>query len=251
VLTILLGPLLALFPKRWRDALPAALSPEWRIATIISGLAESAIALLAMLDWYSYSMVTWVSRGMDSATSGNLPHEANEQEIGFAAVTLFAMHPLTWAIGYFALEGTVRFLSAAFSQTSMGILPLYLVEKVMAKIFRGDTGSREGALANVSRNAASFGGAIKQKLISTTSAEVPDELSFTRNGEDEILEIRSSRSKEDWIPPKVVRIQDIYYRLEASKSGAVPRPFVYVLRRLSAGVPGRNVLLYQPPTDSH
>jgi hypothetical protein len=250
VLTILLGPLLALFPKRWRDALPAALSSHWRLATVLSGLAESAIALLAMLDWYSYSMVTWVSRGMDSATSGNLPHEANEQEIGFAAVTLFAMHPLTWAIGYFAVEGTVRFLSAAFSQTSMGILPLYLVEKLTAKIFGCDTGSRKGSLATVSGNAASFGGAIKQKLLTATSAEVPDDLSFTRTGEDEILEIRSSRPKEGWLPPKIVRIQDTYYRLEASKNGAAPRPFVYVLRRLSAGVPGRSVLLYRPPTHS-
>jgi hypothetical protein len=250
VLTILLGPLLALFPKRWRDALPSALSPEWRIATILSGLAESAVALLAMLDWYSYSMVTWVSRGMDSATSGNLPHEANEQEIGLAAVTIFAMHPLTWAIAYFAVEGAVRFLSAAFSQTAMGILPLYLVEKVTAKISGRGTGKREGTLPPERGNATSFGGAIKQKLISATSAEVPDDLSFARNGEDEILEIRSSRPKENWLPPKVVRIQDAYYRLEASKNGAAPRPFVYVLRRLSAGVPGRNVLLYQPPTSS-
>jgi len=41
-----------------------------------------------------------------------------------------------------------------------------------------------------------------------------------------------------------VRVDDKYYRLEEFQRGKPPRPFVYVLRRLAAGVPGRNVLLY-------
>ena len=46
---------------------------------------------------------------------------------------------------------------------------------------------------------------------------------------------------------KVVRFADAYYRLESTVEGARPPPFVYRLGKLVAGVPGRNVLLYEPP----
>src|SRR6266566_9626061 len=47
-------------------------------------------------------------------------------------------------------------------------------------------------------------------------------------------------------PPRTVRYQDTYYRLEAASLGERPRPFHYTLRRLPVGVPGRTVLLYTP-----
>jgi hypothetical protein len=75
---------------------------------------------------------------------------------------------------------------------------------------------------------------------------VPDELYFSKNGADEILEIRASHRKPDWTPPKTVRYQDVFYRLERSSDGPGPRPFRYRLRRLSAGVMGRTVLVYAP-----
>ena len=75
---------------------------------------------------------------------------------------------------------------------------------------------------------------------------VPDELCVVRNTSEEILEIRASRPKPDWTPPRVVRYEDRYYRLEESARGSGPRPFVYKLRRLAAGVPGRTVLTYSP-----
>jgi hypothetical protein len=77
--------------------------------------------------------------------------------------------------------------------------------------------------------------------------ELPDEIVEVADGADSILAILCSRPKAEWIPPKVVRIADIYYRLESTAEGKRPRPFVYRLRRLAAGVPGRNVLLYEPP----
>jgi hypothetical protein len=67
------------------------------------------------------------------------------------------------------------------------------------------------------------------------------------DGNEEILEIRASRKKADWDPPRVVRIEDTYYRLEDCGKCPGPRPFRYTLRRLSAGVMGRKVLVYQPP----
>jgi len=53
-------------------------------------------------------------------------------------------------------------------------------------------------------------------------------------------------TEPDWNPPRVVRYEDRYYRLEDYARGSGPRPFVYRLRRLAAGVPGRTVLVYSP-----
>ncbi len=37
-----------------------------------------------------------------------------------------------------------------------------------------------------------------------------------------------------------------FYRLEACTDGMPPRPFRYTLRKMSAGVMGRTVLVYSP-----
>ena len=71
-----------------------------------------------------------------------------------------------------------------------------------------------------------------------------DELSYRREGEEEYLEIRASRKKEEWLAPKVVRVDGMYYRLEEARLGKGARPFWYRLRKLAAGVPGRNVIFY-------
>jgi hypothetical protein len=73
-----------------------------------------------------------------------------------------------------------------------------------------------------------------------------DPVSFQKNGSEEMMEILASRRKPDGDPPRVVRYRESYYRLEGCAICAGPRPFRYTLRRLSAGVPGRTVLLYEP-----
>jgi hypothetical protein len=242
--TYFLGPFLALLPKRWRESLPESFSVQWKRATVLSGLAESVLALTAMVYWYSYSMATWVERAMASAPAGKIPASANEQEIGFAAVVIFAMHPLTWLIGYFSMEGAVRLLGAAISENILGILPLYLLDRAAVKII----GRRAGITSPPDRENyfAVAGGAMREKLLIARLPMVPDELLVTRNATEEMLEIRSCRPKEDWVPPRVVRYGDSYYRLEGNSKGTNSRPFAYILRRLPAGVRGRTVLLYQP-----
>jgi len=42
-----------------------------------------------------------------------------------------------------------------------------------------------------------------------------------------------------------VRVNEVYYRLEESTVEPGARPFRYHLRRLEAGVTGRNVVLYK------
>jgi hypothetical protein len=246
VLAYLLGPLLALFPQRWRKLLPAGSAVEWRRATVLSGLGEAVIALVALMYWYSYYMTLLVDHGLDAALAGKLPTGVTDHEIGFVALVIWATHPLTWLIAYAGVEGAVRLVGAAFTDTNLGILPLFLLDKIMGKF----SGPREPGAAKAAgyseANFSSYVGAIREKAMVRGLTEVPDELCFSGSAPDEMLEIRACRRKTDWNPPRTVRYQDTYYRLESCSGGSASRPFRYTLRKLSAGVMGRTVLVYSP-----
>jgi len=243
--TFFLGPLLAALPQRWRSSLVPAESIGWKLATILSGFGESLLALVAMVMWYSYSVTTWVSRGLDSALAGKMGHDVNPQEIGFAAIVIFALHPLTWLIGYFGIEGGIR-LAAALTESYLGILPLFLADKIYLKATRRGATSATKAAGFEQSNFSSYKQAMHERVRFSRAAQMPDELFFSKQAEEEFLEIRASHRKPDWTPPKTVRYQDAFYRLEATSDGSEPRPYCYRLRRLSAGVMGRTVIIYSP-----
>jgi hypothetical protein len=240
-----LGPFVSLLPRRWRKSLPFHDAVPWRFSSIVSGLAEFSIAVLGLVFWYSYSVATWVSRLMDNALSKAGPVEITDHEVGFAALLVVATHPLTWVLAYFTLEGMAR-LCASFTETVLGTLPLYLAERLYAKL-RGYRDPRPfGAPEFVRSNLSSYVSALHDKATSSRQPVLPDELHNSMVEADEFLEIRSSHPKPDWDPPRTVRFADRYYRLEESIRGSAPRPFIYRLRRLSAGVSGRTVLVYSP-----
>lgn len=242
--TYLLGPFLALLPLRWRRVLPFSSAVRWRPASILSGLAESISAITALSYWYWYSMSTWISAELDRALAGKTAVGTTDQHIATAALLIWATSPVTWGIAFVGIEGMVR-VCAAFTDTFLGIFPLFLVDKFCSFFFwpsrtQGiQTGFSQG-------NVSSYVGAIRDKVATSRSSNLPDEVCVTRNTSEEFLEIRSCRAKPEWNPPRVVRFEDRYYRLEESVRGATARPFVYRLRHLSKGVPGRSVIIYAP-----
>jgi hypothetical protein len=246
MLTYILGPLLALLPLRWRKSLPMSEGVEWRRATVLSGFAEAVIALASLLFWYSYYMNLLVSNGLDSALSGKMGPGVSDQAIGFTALVIWATHPLTWLIAFAAIEGAMRLVGAAFTETTLGTLPLFLADKVFVKLTGRSAPSSAKAAGYSEGNLSSYAVAIKEKAILKRLPQVPDEIFVSRDGPEELLEIRACRRKEDWTPPRTVRYHDTFYRLEACNQGTPPRPFRYTLRKLSAGVMGRTVLVYEP-----
>jgi hypothetical protein len=245
MLIFLLGPFLALLPTRWRNALPFYQSVPWHSAAILSGLAESVIALTALLFWYSYSVTSWVSRGLDSVLSKSPPMDITEHEVGFAALLIWAMHPLTWTCAFFVIEGVARFC-ASFTDTVLGVFPLYLLEKIYSKIFHRAAPEPAVAVKFSQSNVSSYIDTVKEKIRTARLAQVPDELYLSKDSDDEFLEIRAWRAKPEWTPPRIVRYEEGYYRLEECARGAAPRPYIYKLRKLPKGVPGRTVLTYAP-----
>jgi hypothetical protein len=240
----LLAPFLSLLPTRWRKAVSFYDAVPWRFGTVISGLVESLIALGVLLYWYSYSVTTWVSAGLDSALSKSGPTELTEHDIGFAALVIWFTHPLTWAIALVCLEGLARICST-LTDTVLGVFPLYVAEKVYSRVSRRGH-SQTSARAFSQGHLSSYVDAVSEKVLTTRLPQVPDELSLTKNESEEFLEISASHPKPDWDPPRIIRYEDRYYRLEECSRGPAPRPFTYRLRRLAAGVPGRTVLTYSP-----
>ncbi|HMD40512.1 MAG TPA: hypothetical protein VKH15_14605 [Candidatus Acidoferrum sp.] len=241
----LLAPFLSLFPRRWRKAVPFYDAVPWRFGAVVSGVVESLIALGALAYWYSYSVTTWVSNALDSALSKTAPTGLSVNDVGFAAIVVWFTHPLTWAIALVGVEGIAR-VCATLADSVLGLFPLYLTEKVYSKIFRRGQPDRPVIAKFSQSHVASYVGTVRDKVISARIAQVPDELCVSKNDLEEFLEIRASRQKPEWDAPRVVRYEDRYYRLEECSRGPAPRPFVYKLRRLAAGVPGRTVLTYSP-----
>src|SRR5215472_4563898 len=246
MLTFLLGPFLAVLPRRWRQSLPLLKSLGWRTPCMLSGFGELVVAIVAYMYWYSYSMNTWVSRGLDAALAGKMDPRVTDHDITIMSLFIFATSPLTWAILYVGLEGSVRLLGAAFSESYLGVLPLFVLDKVFLKITgQGGPGIARAA-GYTETNMSSYVGAIREKARVLGTAIIPDELCVTREGADESLEIRACRSKTEWPPPRTGRYQDAFYRLEACTKGSGERPFHYRLRCLSRGVMSRTVLVYAP-----
>jgi hypothetical protein len=246
VLTYLLGPFLALLPERWRKSLLTGVDVEWQRATVLSGLGESLIALISAMCWYSYYMNLLVNNGLDSAISGKMGPGVTDQVIGFTALLIWATHPLTWLIAFAGVEGAVRLVGAAFTETNLGTLPLFLADNLFLKLSGQSQPSTAKAAGYSEGNLSSYAGAIREKAIFNRLPELPDELLISGNGTEEMLEIRACRRKEDWNPPRTVRYHETFYRLEVFSEGLPPRPFRYSLRKLSAGVMGRTVLVYNP-----
>lgn len=236
------GPVAALLPGRWRRRVSRAREVEWTRAGTASGIYELIGAVIALGSWYMHEMGRVVSSSLEMAESGKLGGGVTEQQISGAGLTIFFLHPLTWLLFYFFFEGGVRLCGAAFTENVRGTLPLYLTERV---VFWARNPEQARVGETVRANASSFAESIRERVMVARLKEVPDELEFTRSGAEELLEIRASRRKEEWEAPKIVRVDEVYYRLEESRMGSGARPFCYRLRRLAAGVPGRNVIVYR------
>ncbi len=241
VCTYVFGPVLALLPGRWREAIdPGQQQVAWIPATIVSGTVEALAALIALMYWYSYSVAGWAQQVISSTIKAHPEAAVREDTVGFAAMTLMAMHPLTWLIAWFGLEGIVRALGAAFAGHVNGSFPFWALDRLVL-LFR-----QRGATPAIGGNVASFVDALRDKLILSRTPVVADEICVSMDGPEEWMEIRSCRQKQHWDPPRVVRYQGIYYRLESCSKGEAPRPFHFYMRKLAAGVPGRTVLEYLP-----
>ena len=241
----LIAPTLSFLPARWRQFLASSRSTPWVPATVISGCVEAACGLAALVYWYSYSVTGWAQKSMDAQLNAHPGAGIPVGTEGFVGLLLVAAHPLTWVIVAISLEGIARVCAAAFTGEILGTFPLFMVDKIFAFSVGGENAAKDSEDSSHADGSSLFS-ALRQKYLIRKLPLVADELRYTGGDSEEILEICACRPKVEWDPPRVVRYGDGYFRLERAAETAGSRPFLYVLRRLGGGVPGRNVLDYCP-----
>lgn len=242
-----LGIVLSLLPRRWRDGLGLQQAIPWERAAIVSGMVESLLAVGVLVVWYSHSVTTWAAEALDSALRGGPPAAYSGQELGLSAFVLWLLHPQTWLTAYFAFEGMVRMLAAVSTEQIVGTLPLAVVDWCYGKATGRPVQGDDLHLPSGAAQWRFFVSALKEKMLVRKLPQVADEVREVLEGGESFLEIHSSRPKAEWIPPKIVRIGNDYFRLEHVEMREPPRPFTFRLRRLPAGVPGRSVIVYEAP----
>lgn len=240
--TYIAGPIVALLPERWRRVLPATMSANWERAAALSGFFEILAAIVGLGFWYMWEMTRRIGQIVDARDAGRISAPLSEHQVQGAALAIFYLNPLTWILVYFFFEGAVRLCGAAFTENVLGTLPLYLLERIVF-LARNRKEVKPGRV--IAQNLDSIVESVRERWMVARLPQVPDELHYTRSRTEEILEISASQRKEEWVSPKIVRVDQVYYRLEESTVESGARPFRYRLRRLEAGVTGRNVVLYK------
>jgi hypothetical protein len=212
------GPFYALLPKRWRTGVRYGSEKYVTRAALISGLGEAVLTVIVLAVWFlSYFGML----GQRYAVTADASEGAiiGAEFMGGAGLITFAMHPLTWLILYFAIEGVFRALGALTTGEVVGTLPLYGVDFLWR-------------LA-------------KPKSATTVLPLVPDEIN--PGGEICDILICSCRKREGWKYPFTLRYGGGYFQVIDEKFiNAGPRPYIYSLRRLPGGEVARGLKNYDP-----
>lgn len=217
--TYVLGPLLVLLPHRWRRHLLGGAPVNWTQAALYGGFIHGVAGLLAMIGWYFYYIKVAIGRQTAAAleamgqkdTPAGLTDVGLSYSMGLSAMTDFVLHPVTWVLGYFAVEGVVRFAGAYANQESYPTLPLVLADKLIS------TG--------------------RQRAFESRTPIVADEVTRGTSSDPWDLRVASCRPKPDWKYPLTIRWGEEFFEVQGSSSeeGTGARPYIYLLRRPPAG----------------
>jgi hypothetical protein len=211
----ILGPFLAFLPARWRAMWFGNRHIDWVRATIISGVLQIIVSPFALLLWIAGG-ISGMAQSM--GVGGNVG--AGPMQTLF--LLILGMNPITWLMFYLFLEGFGRVCAAALMNDAPGTLVLYMADKLHLYVNR--------------------------KFGPPPPPLVPDAVTRYDLRADWQLKIEACRPKSEWTVGRLLRYEDRYYRIESSSQEGGPRPFVFLLRGLAAGVPSRSVILYSPET---
>lgn len=219
VWSYIFGPFLAFLPSRWRGIWFGKREIAWRWATIISGILQFLVGPIILL-----FLAAFAERGVGAALEETF-HLSSGSAFGSEQLTLFsltiaALHPLTWLGFYIIFEGVGRALAAAITEECAGTLFLVLPDRIY--LF------------------------FKDRLWNPTPIIIPDLVTQDDSRQDWQLKVQACRSKREWDLGRLLLYKDRYYRIESCSLEGGPRPYVFLLRSLAAGVKSRSVILYSP-----
>ncbi len=212
--TYILGPVVTLLPRRWREKIfPSTPSRVARAATI-SGILESVVTLVGLVTWYSI----YIADATETISRSAAGAPESPERIGLFGYVWFWLNPITWVIAYFGLEGVMRSAAALVAGEAYGTLPLCVADYLWRRVKRGRARPELPLIA--------------------------DEISPGDGTCD--MKIASCRNKLDWKYPFTIRFAGAHFQVIACINlGAGPRAYVYSLRRLPPGEIARGLKEYR------
>ncbi|MFZ0213647.1 MAG: hypothetical protein WBE20_13800 [Candidatus Acidiferrales bacterium] len=205
--TQLLAPILVLMPPDWRRGLQSADSINWRRAAVISGLVQAIVALSAYIAWYYHATGHWAHQAIHAAVQAHPDLNVGSGTVGSLTFVVIALHPLTWILWYFSIEGILRTINARANVETPGTLPLRLIDRGMRFAKYGEWSAQH---------------------------RVKDEVTCGEGNGD--LKISSGQPKRHWKYPLTIRYQGEFFQVHGEEHVAAvsERPHIYLLRRLPA-----------------
>jgi len=183
---------------------------NWPRATVFSGIIESFLSLVALIAWYSI----FITRD-GPAIGRSIPWPY----AGIMGLLSMYMHPLTWLICYFGVEGAVRTMSGLATHETPGTLPLVLLDRAIRYANTGEW------------------------RLNPSLAE--DEV--THGGGIWDLKIASRNPKAHWKYPLTIRYSGEFFQVQGEEHAATgARPHIYLLRHLPANEIIRGLEDYDP-----
>jgi hypothetical protein len=202
--TYIYGPILAFLPQRWRLMWFGNRPVIWPRATIVSGILQIVVGFCALVIWTG-----WETCNIGSAMGTGCGPGAFQ----FFSLVLAALHPVTWVMFYLLFEGFARVFAVIFMHEAPGtaILGAYLY-------FRD--------------------------RMTNSDPPIPDEVIEEISNEGWKLRIESCRPKREWNIGRLLFYKERYYRIASFSMKPGPRPYVFTLETVPAGVKSRSVIIY-------
>jgi hypothetical protein len=210
------GIVYSVLPKEYWRAL--GFTPgDLALCTEISGILESLCFAILLGHRYVGFLVLRTQQLHPLAAA----NEGTQLYLWIVLTLEYLFHPAALILGYFGLEGAVRFASAFLTGEILPSLPF--------KVFALVLGRRKNKALNNSYGPV-----------------VPDECNRS-SGAGYDLRIACSRPKDGWRPSITVAVGEEFYELVRQEQGKAPRLFIYFLQKLPPGKVIRG--LYRYPTE--
>ena len=217
----LLSILISLIPLRYRAAWFHDVDVDVKLGAQVSSILQSLgmVALLAgRYIWYLIHRQEMLERMAGAKT------EYDQIDLAYRGVTYatfieYLILPSSMLIIYFAVEGVVRMMAAMTTGEILPTLPLAVVSWIHGAVDRSYQERKQGP-------------------------RVPDELLVGVSPEFD-LRIDSCRPKR-WTRITTIGFNDELYEVAKEFTGAPPRPYIYLLKRMPGGKVVRGIYRYDP-----
>jgi len=223
-MSLFLGMILSLLPKRYRDRLPDSVQADLRHGAIASGLLVSLVGLaffiVRYLGFIQYRVGGLGQRAIDRGVEGVLVNRVVHFGMGAVATAEYVLHPVTLLLIYFSIEGATRLLAALVTEEVTGTLPLYVVAWVEDRFSQARA---ERALG----------------------LRVPD-IAESVYSPDYDLRLITCRRKRGWDRMMTVDWEGQLYAVAGEQTGRPPHHFIYRLRKSPPGRVVRHLHRYDP-----